>query len=290
MFNHSFDLGQLKNPIRIICTGDWHIEKRAFIGDNGKYKTGISLFNTQAFAKLIDEIKKPNSYWLHVGDMFDDDRTTVRQRKAVNDYEGRGLKATDDDCADMDFWDRKLVPILKTIAHKSFGIVRGNHYRLYGNGITNIDYIAQRAGLKILGEHRGYLSLKSQWRTARRELIMYLTHGSGGCAKNDIGKLKDQSGTETADIVIGGHTHRLATDISAIRKISDGNLLVKPKIYLRCGSLRMTGVVGVDDYSDVCDYGALPNGCGILNIIPTRTSNGLLKFYVSAEANCLTTF
>lgn len=232
---------------------------------------------TGAFYYFMNEIKKPNTYWLHVGDLFNDHRTTTRKALAIINNEGRGSKLSDDDCLDMDFWDRKLIPGLKKIANKCLGVVRGNHYKQYGNNDTNIDYVCRQAGLKVLGEHRGYLTLRIQRGECRRELKTFITHGSGGNAKNDMGKLKDQSASENASIIFGGHTHRLSTDISAYRRVHKSGIETHARIYVRCGAMRFTGLAGVETYDDLADYGALPVGMSVLEIIPTKKDTGNLE-------------
>lgn len=277
MFNAIYDFGDRKEPVRIIATGDWHMEKRFFVQSPSLYP-----FQTRAFFNFMEEIRKPNTYWIHVGDLFNDHRTTTRKALAFLENDGRGGKLSDDDCMDMDFWDRKLIPTLEKIKDKCLGIVRGNHYRRYGNGDTNIDYVCRKAGLPVLGEHRGFLSLRFRRGESRRSLKVFMTHGSGGNSKNDMGKLKDQTGTEQADIILGGHTHRLGADVSAIRKASDGDIHTRAKVYMRCGAMRITGVKGADTYDDLADYGALPVGMGVLNIYPLK-SQGNLYFKVYPE-------
>lgn len=268
MFNAAFDFGELRHPVRIIGTGDWHISKKWFLKNPNHY-----LFALGAFHYLLSEIQKPHTYWIHNGDFFDDFRTTVRKQLAQINNEGqKNGKLTDDDCMDMDFWDRKLIPTLKKIAPKCLGVVRGNHYRIYGNGDTNVDYISRQAGLKVLGEHRGYLNLSMHRGEKRRSIRLFMTHGSGGAPKNDMGKLKAQTESESASIIFGGHTHDLESEVAAYRKPHEYGIGTHPRIYVRCGTLY---IGGDEDYADLIDCSALCAGFGAVTLIPTMNDGNL---------------
>lgn len=255
-------------------------------------RTQSNGFCRDTWHKMIRRIEKdPNCLVIFAGDMIDDDRPSMRQRKANLYCEPDRKSAMEEaDLNHIDCLERHLIPDLRRIKDKIIGMVDGDHFRQYGNGLTSTQHICR--SLKIphayLGERMGWIRLLFQ-RTApcrknmgEGQFDIFVRHGKGGTGAfgNDINTLIRQNTGFDADLFIGGHTHK--SWFVKIPHLFCGRKDIKQRIvgYARAGSLLRGFMHGQSTYAELCEYSPLSIGCPEIFLTVNRHSgidNGLVR-------------
>ena len=235
-------------------------------------RTSSNGFCNDTWKRLLKRIESdPNCRVVFVGDLIDDDRPSMRAKKAViyadSDRQSAREEADNDH---RDRLDKYLIPDLKRIKDKIIGMVDGDHFRIYANGMTSTQYIA--AVLKIpkayLGERMGWIKLSFRRKKDSTTMDIFLRHGRGGTGAfgNDVNALIRQNQGFIADLYIGGHTHKQW--FIKVPHLYCGRADIKQKLvgYARAGSLLRGFMYGKTTYAEIAEYNPLSIGCPEINI------------------------
>lgn len=174
--------------IRIVLVGDLHI--------------GVKGFREDILQDIISEIKKPNTYWIGLGDFV----------------EGRepGHKFFDNDEVEMCVGDqyKAFFAYMRPYSKKCLGIVRGNHEEnlIRKTTIDNLSMFCADNGITYFGD-LGRLVITNDKQTC----TFLIHHGAGGGIKvgSSLNKAVDFAKSYQAEVITIGHYHKLAHYISS---------------------------------------------------------------------------
>lgn len=240
-------------PTTIVGTGDHHL------GSNGH--------NSAVRNRLIKRLlRKESVYWVGTGDMVDCDRPSTREMKWKM-YADRKDAWTQQDERDFDFLDRKVIPVYEPVKHTCLGLIDGDHYIRFSNGMTSGQYIANKLGVKYLGERMAYVCIA--FRKRRNQSILHrilVRHGKGAPSTvgGDANALVRQNAQWEGDLFFGAHSHKLAAFPEPIvgPKESGTGLHQRIRWYIRTGSL-LNGFSPTEQlYPEKAEYSPLCVGWG----------------------------
>lgn len=201
----------------------------------------------------VKELKEtPNAYGFLMGDSMDVARTHYRSY----------LRAYRDDDNSQEALDAyvveevgKLAEILRPVAHKILGLVRGNHYWEYVDGTNSEQDLCRRLGIRYLGV-TGLVQLRCKLAGSRTRNLTMFAHHTGGTSGGrttggDVNALTKQELTWDADIYLLGHTHRrIAFKESNMALTTKGHVprvVERSKVFARTGAF----LKGYDDTKPV---------------------------------------
>lgn len=233
-------------------------------------RTKSNGFCNDTWKRLLKRVEKDDKCFIvFVGDMTDDDRPSMRQRKEQIYAETERHSALEESDLDhMDRLDKYLVPDLKRIQGKIIGMIDGDHYRRYANGITSTQYLANKLKCPkaYLGERMGWIRIIFQRDGSKQDHRLFdilIRHGKGGTGAfgYDINALVRQSSGFDADLYIGGHTHKQW--FIKVPFLHLGKYDIKQRLvgYARAGSLLRGFLFGQTTYAEIAEYNPLSIGC-----------------------------
>ena len=242
-------------------------------------RTKSNGFCNDTWKKLLKRIEADKScYVVFVGDMIDDDRPSLRSRKAgIYAEPDRKSALEDEDLDHMDKLDAHLIPDLMRIKDRIIGMVDGDHFRAYGNGTTSTQYIANK--LKIpkayLGERMGWIRIVFRRKHDACSFDIFVRHGRGGTGAfgNDVNALIRQNQGFMADLYLGGHTHKQW--FIKIPHLYCSRYEIKQRMvgYARAGSLLRGFLYGQTTYAEIAEYNPLSIGCPEIQIHTRRVGS-----------------
>lgn len=249
-------------------------------------RTASNGFCNETWNKLLTRIEKDeNCYVVFVGDMLDDDRPSMRSRKA-NIYADPDRQSAQEE-ADNDHRDRLdkyLIPSLKRIKNKIIGMVDGDHFRLYANKSTSTKYIADVLGIPnaYLGERMGWVRITFKRIKSACSFDIFVRHGRGGTGAfgSDINSLVKQSVGFDAHLYLGGHTHKQW--FIKVPHLYCGKYDIKQRMvgYARAGSLLRGFIYGHTTYAEIAEYNPLSIGCPEIYVTICRQNTGNKALYI----------
>lgn len=226
-------------------------------------------FCPRKWAKLIAKVKKePNTYVIFPGDLIDADRPSMRARKANMYAESDRESAREEQDNDNRFHlEKTICKDLEPIKDKILGMVDGDHFVLYQNGMTSTQHICHTLGIPqaYLGRRMGWVSLriKPKNTSKRVRFDIFVRHGKGGTSGigADVNALIKQSQGFLAELYIGGHTHK-KWFYSMPFLYPDNSGKIKNKIigWARAGSLLKGFIPDEITYGEECEYSPLDIG------------------------------
>jgi len=250
---------------------DLHIDKRAFRKDNSK-----SVCDIRGVKIALKEVRdNEDTYFFINGDLFEDTNNTTRKRKAYQDGRMTVSTLTTEDEDDMDFIDKHIAPLFKGISDKCMGVIMGNHFKIFSNGDTNIEYLCRKAGLPLLGMHSGFLRLnifKNKSKCRKQDFWISHHTKTGNKKGNDLNKIQESSNVPIADAYFYAHSHFLGCIMKPrpyLNKIGDAKVKYVPMI--RGGGFRKSFSIDAKN----CDYPEFYDG----EIRPT----GYIRFIVNVK-------
>ena len=236
-------------------------------------------FRRDLFKKFVSIQKRDkNSAWIHTGDLPDSDRPSTRMMKKVM-YADRCEAFEQDDKKEIVWLERSIIPAYQEIASSCLGIMDGDHYIVFSNGMTSGQYIAKRLRVPYLGERSSFVSLA--FRDKSRGGFQYIIHArhgksGGGTQGADVNALVKQEQGYIADLHIGGHTHKENCHPVRVQYVNS-NGVIRDKIvwYMRGGSF-LDGFPssGRKTYAYRKEYNPLPCGWGEVELNIGRIYHG----------------
>jgi hypothetical protein len=189
-----------------------------------------------------EEVSKPKTYTILIGDMFDQARGKFRNHVRSYRMDANSQLA-------IDAFVRKEVEdfakILKPISSRVIGLVWGNHRWEFATGLTSDQYLCELLKIPFLGVE-AFVRLRFEGRDKTRGHIlkMYAHHDAGTRSARtrggDMTSLQRKAVDFDADIFVAGHTHRAMGDIVDILALSDFGepaIITRPRAFIRAGTL-----------------------------------------------------
>lgn len=194
----------------------------------------------------VEELRTtPNAYGVLMGDSLDAARTHYRSHIRSYRDDENSQEALD---AYMTEEVGKLAEILKPVAGKILGLVRGNHYWEYLDGTDSEQDLCRRLKIRYLGV-MGLIRLqchvgpspKSKGKQMNLTIFMHHTGGSGGgrTTGGDVNALTRQEHAWDADIYLLGHTHRRIAFKEPVMQLTakgEPKVVERTKVFVRTGA------------------------------------------------------
>ncbi len=153
-----------------------------------------------------------HSWCIFTGDLIDADRPTMRDRKAhIYADEDRKEAWTQEDRRNFSWLDASIVPKYKRIAPRCLGILDGDHYLIFSNGMTSGQYICKRTGIPYLGERMAFVAISfvdPHRKISRYTILARHGKGSGVTSGGSVNAMERQNHGFRANLYLGGHNHR----------------------------------------------------------------------------------
>ena len=273
----NWDLTSGRNEVRIFHGTDLHI--------------GADGFHRTVWFRFCDSVKAhPNCKVILTGDIIDAERPSMRDRKSIMYGEaGRKDAWSQEDERNFAWIDRDVIPKFAGIADKIAGMIDGDHFILFSNGMTSTQYICNR--LKIpsayLGERMAYLGLSFDRKNGDTTLYnILLRHGKGygGTAGADVNALVRNNKGFLADLYLGGHTHKENCHCEILLYPNKDYEKLRQRIvwYVRGGSfLRGYPEDGRQTYVEQAEYSPLTTGWAEIDLVVNRVRENNLNIRVT---------
>ena len=236
-------------------------------------------FRADLFKKFVDiQSKDKNSVWIHTGDWPDSDRPSTRHMKKIM-YADRTEAFEQEDKRNIAWLERSIIPAYRKIASSCLGVLDGDHYMVFANGMTSGQYMAKRLNIPYLGERSAFVVLNFRSELDRGyQYVIHARHGKGGGGSQggDVNSLVRQEVGYTADLHLGGHSHKSNCHPVRIQYVNN-QYAIKDKIvwYMRGGSF-LDGFPcdGKKTYAYRKEYSPLPCGWGEVELNIGRFYHG----------------
>ena len=213
--------------------------------------------------------KKPRCMFLGMGDYFD--LASAKERMFFG--EGRLHDSTDDtlDTLAMDMI-LKFAKEIKFMNGKLIGLLDGNHYWVFPNGMTSTQKLCEILECKYLG-NAAMIRLvfkPNTRRTATMKLDIIAHHGRGTSrvAGGDMRAVEQLADMTECDIALMGDNHRKGVQYKERLLLSDGGGVIKIKakkiLMARTGSFLKGYEPGKKSY--VVDAAYQPTDLGLVKI------------------------
>jgi len=239
------------NIMNLYCVGDIHMGSGAFLEDS--------------FNKIIEISKKDkNAYFIFSGDITDDDRpsTRVMRRAMFND---RPEALQQEDIQHLAWMDGYVIPKIKKLIRnkeRCLGILDGDHYRVYSNGMSSVQYICAKLKVPYLGTGQALIRMHFRYRAGTTRVIKLHTH------YGDIRALKALSASwDDVDIFVRGHSHKPKIIPDTKHKATNANpptVIARDRLLINTGSFRKGMIMNTVDYAESKVYPPTSTRCPVL--------------------------
>lgn len=182
-----------------------------FLGD---FHIGSLMFDDEVFLKIRDHIKKDKrAKIIFIGDMFELDSSVIRQRRKGFLFIDRQFNYPEEDLVYLDKIDKYIKDYLDFLTpDNTLCVLDGNHYRLFANGYTDVEYFCIKKKLTYCGTGETNLFIRCRTEHSRIRLIsakIFHSHNNGKNQTSDLNFLIQKvNGLEGYDILAKAHTHR----------------------------------------------------------------------------------
>lgn len=251
LFNFNIDLKGRGDEFSIIPLYDIHY--------------GNTLCDVEALKRAVEKIRTtPNCYWFGGGDMTDcinlsdprfDPRSVIIDPKALDNLVYHQVN--------------ELANILLPIKDRAMFLLEGNHEEKIKKRyhMNPIEIIGGMLKVPAFG-YSAYGNIKVSRNKGHAKIIkMFAGHGWGSGRKigGKINRLIEMGEFITADIIYGGHSHGLITDVAPIFDITNGDevqLRAEPKFVALGGTFLKTYDTrnNHSSYGEVAGYKPTPIG------------------------------
>lgn len=244
-------------------------------------------FRADLFKRFVDiQSKDKDSVWIHTGDLPDSDRPSTRHMKKIM-YSDRHEAFTQEDRRNLDWLDRSIIPQYKKIAPSCLGILDGDHYLAFANGMTSGRYLAYKLKVPYLGERSSYVRLVFKSGTHSFNYIIHARHGKsgGGSIGGSANALVKGDAAYLADLHLGGHNHMEHCHPQRLEYVDRlGHQRNKIIWYIRGGSM-LDGfpVNGRKTYAYRKEYNPLPCGWGEVELEITKPYHNDTKQHAQSQ-------
>lgn len=192
--------------------------------------------------KWRDEVAKPKTYTILIGDMFDQARTKFRDHVRSYRMDATSQAAIDDFVRkDVEKFAKVLMPIRDRI----MGCIWGNHRWEFSTGLSSDQYLCELLKIQFLGvEAFVRLRFDGRNKTQMNLLKLYAHHDAGTRSARtrggDMTSLQRKAVDFDADIFVSGHTHRAMGDVVDILDLTlrgEPTIKTRPRAFIRAGTL-----------------------------------------------------
>jgi hypothetical protein len=234
------------------------------------------------FVKTVAQDR--GGYWVHTGDMIDDDRPSTRDRRRMM-YMDRIEALKQEDKDHMLQMERVVLPRYDSIREKCLGVIDGDHYRIYSTGLTSGQFVARELKVPYLGERMGYVVLTFRQANRNENTFRYVIlarHGRGSAATvgGDANSLVKQNVRFDGDCFFGGHTHGKNVHDEQHIGVNRGGtgFYMRTRWYVRGGSFLRGYIKNQQLYPEREEYPPLSLGWGQVELWlrPSAQFNGNL--------------
>lgn len=252
--------------MNLYCIGDVHIGSRSFL--------------ESAFGKITEIARKDKyAYFIFSGDVTDDDRPSTRiLRKAM--FNDRPEAFSQEDKQHLSWMDHYVIPKIKKLIRTSercLGILDGDHYRIYSNGMTSVQYICAKLKVPYLGQGQALLRLRISYKGATHRVIRIHAHhgkGSGVTEAADIRELLNISRQwDRVNIFVRGHSHKpkvIPDNRYTDYETTPATIGTISRLLVNSGSFRGGMSLHATDYPERRNYPPTSTRCPIISFIGVK--------------------
>lgn len=174
---------------------------------------------------------------------------------------------------------------------KLIGLIEGNHYAEFPNGMTSTQMMAEKLDTKYLG-CSAFIRLSFKYAKTMTEAIDIWAHHGKGASRlvgGSLNRVQQMAEAAEADIYLMGHDHKKSVGMADRLFLSEGsghmNLRHRKQLYIRTGSF-LKGYEA-DRVSYVADMALSPTNLGVvkIEITPRRKHNPDNRFYLDLHAS-----
>jgi len=277
--DYDFSVDTIGPLMNLYCIGDLHIGSPAFL--------------ERSFDALADIARRDkHAYFICPGDVTDDDRPTTRiMRRAM--FNDRQEAMEQEDLQHLNWMDRIVIPKLNKLIKpaRCLGILDGDHFRVYANGLTSVQYICAKNKIPYLGMGQALLRLNFRYKAnSVGQVKIHIHHGKGGGTTetsdiNELQKLCNQ--WRAVDVFIRGHSHK--PKFIPFQRYYDTRerppeVRVKEGFLINAGAFRGGMTMGKVDYAEREVYAPTSTRCPILHMTGTKTTSNNCSFAVDLSA------
>jgi len=238
-------------------------------------------FRKDIFRRFVKEQKKDkDSLWLHGGDLPDSDRPSTRQMKKLM-YSDRSEAFDQEDKRNLDWLDRSIIPQYQDIADSCLGIIDGDHYMVFNNGMTSGQYISRKLKVPYLGERSSFVSVcfHAPGSSNSLQYIIHARHGKTAAPTHggDVNALVRQEVSHWADLHLGGHSHKSNCHSERIEYVTHQGIIKNRVVWYMRGGSFLDGFPtfsGKKTYAYRKEYSPLPVGWGEVELKLGRMYRG----------------
>jgi len=186
---------------------------------------------------------------------------------------------------------KQLVKELGFMNGKLIGLLEGNHYAEFPNGMTSTQMMATDLDTKYLG-CSAFIRLVFKYTTMVETVDIWAHHGKGASrlVGGSLNRVQQMAEAAEADIYLMGHDHRKSVGMADRLALSEGNgrlkLRHRKQLYIRTGSF-LKGYEN-NKVSYVADMALSPTNLGVvkIEITPRRKNNEQEnRFYLDLHAS-----
>lgn len=225
-------------------------------------------FRKDVFKAFVAEQRRDKkSAWIHTGDLVDSERPSTRHMKKMM-YADRGEAWCQEDKRTLDWLDKSIIPQYAPIADSCLGMLDGDHFFVFNNGMTSTEYICRKLKIPYLGERSSFINLifRSAENIGGIQYVIHARHGKGAAPSHggDVNALVRQESNWIADLHVGGHSHKENCHAQRIEYVNHkGFINSRITWYMRGGSM-LDGFPqsGIKTYAYRKEYNPLPVGWG----------------------------
>jgi hypothetical protein len=220
-----------------------------------------------------------DAYWVHTGDMFDDDRPSTRELKMMS-FRDRPEILAKWEKGKINEINNQYIKRYEPIAKKCLGIIDGDHYYKFHTdhdqhgikaGMTSGQYLCKKLGMPYLGERMGFISIV--FRALGKQCLRYdiLARHGKATAKTpggDVSAIHSANVGWDADLLLGGHSHKQNVHnekIVGVNKYRD-DFCARKRFYIRGGSFLRGFAINKQTYAEAAEYSPLCLGWGSIEL------------------------
>jgi len=230
------------------------------------------LCNVEKWHETLEKMKSlPNAYFIGMGDY--EDMVPARERiilRGANLYD-----TTEDSIYKMtDNCIKELAAELSWMKGRLIGLLGGNHYMLYPNGITSDQKLCELLGCQYLG-CSSYIALLLSYHGRQAAYKIWAHHGKGASRTvgGSIQRIEQMKDAMVADCYCMGHDHKRSItpandqlEIVDSSRQSEPYLRKKVRWLARTGSFLNSYEPGMPSYISDAAKSPVNQGCVALHL------------------------
>lgn len=186
----------------------------------------------------------------------------------------------------------QLVKEISFMNGRLIGLIEGNHYAEFPNGVTSTQVMADKLDTKYLGCSAFIRLSFKHAKTHTSSIDIWAHHGKGAArlVGGSLNRVQQMAEAAEADIYLMGHDHRKSVGMADRLCLSEGygelHLHHRKQLYIRTGSF-LKGYEN-NKVSYVADMALSPTNLGVVKIEITprrKRDKGNDRFYLDLHAS-----